>query len=389
MPNNIKELIINKLFRYKNDTESVIIDKVLYFSSKIWYIGSIIEDNITKPFMAYFGHYQPNAKSIITEDNIVDIIFIDLNKDILPSTVVPIEDVIEIMYNSTINDLESNSDIVDVDELRSRKAAHIKNDEIDKIERTMNGVSSENNSRATLLNLSTDKLTFPNSHNYGMLGALYRNALMAYFEFGTSPFFDSLQTFMFSKDYKNREEITSGKYQGYNHYESSYDDTVSKEQNVYIIGHAIRIGYIKNDKEKFIGRYGSVIGKDIKITNLHHNCLEMDNEWKYYNSMLMQEGEESLDLPFCKLASLDFNIQPFLSETDKMEKTKITISLSSNLESFINDDKENLLKEDDDGYDTLFNNYKTIINLIESESDDYDKWMRDGQIKKESNSYDD
>ena len=100
--------------------------------------------------MAYFGHYQPNAKSIITEDNIVDIIFIDLNKDILPSTVVPIEDVIEIMYNSTINDLESNSDIVDVDELRSRKAAHIKNDEIDKIERTMNGVSSENNSRATL-----------------------------------------------------------------------------------------------------------------------------------------------------------------------------------------------------------------------------------------------
>ena len=360
---------LNKLFISKDNT--IQITHVLYFSSKMYYIG--IKNN--KYFMCYFGHFQPCINNIQNAieyiDNIEDI------KD-FPSTIVPIEDVVEIIDQSVINDLASN----------------LYNDEVNK------DISSERISTIILKEshkaFNSNKITDYNSdikshmirnklininENLGLLSSIYLyNDIKSYNDsnyFYKSPNINILKLFKETKSYKKRIDFISNnrKSNFINNLITSEDDTREYDSyKTFIIGHAIRIGTVNN--KLFTSRYSSVSNSN--FTSIRHSSIEQDNKWKYHNYMTLEEDKKSIDYLFRdSLEYEDVNLQPLLKDNNFI-KTKIDTTFDDNIITYINENKFSKYKTDES--ETIRYDPYDILEYIDEElkDDEYNNWIKDG-----------
>ena len=127
------------------------------------------------------------------------------------------------------------------------------------------------------------------------------------------PIADHLNVFLGSKDYKERNENCIHKTNIFNNLNISMNDNSKdyESREVMIIGHAIRIGILNNDL--LYSRYNNIFNSTDQnkiLVNTHNTSIEMDNNWKYTNHMMLTSGEDSLDENFYGLEKTDININP-------------------------------------------------------------------------------
>lgn len=392
-----KQKWIDKLFKYKDDNVEIVIDRVLYFGSKNWYIGYIMDKTSKKYFMAWFSHNQPNAKDILDSNKVIEIIYSD-DDSYIPSTATPICDAVEIMYNSAINDMMVNLNTCDM--------AKDLSDTVEKVENLV--PPSDNDDEYKRYKL--ENFVYRTDTNIQLIGLLKTinnswnvNKQSSNVKLSYAPW-DNLMASTYSTDIEKRDEAISiandsdSIKKTNNHLVDDYVRTIDNSKNVLIIGHMIRIGKILNESKLFKGRYSSTVGRTKQITNLHHTSIEMDNHWNHTSSMMMmKDGEESLDFLFKDLQKLNQNKRCLKSELKELYKELLTFSPDVNLSEFSESD-DNIVNNKFIDYtsdrnfyelDTLYNLSGFInfhIDIIDKESED--DWFANG-IKEMLDNHDD
>lgn len=298
------------IFIYKDIT----LTHVLYFDSRMWYIGKENDKNI----MVWFGHNQPTAKNISLGKYIDLITFNSFSE--LPSTIVPLTDVVEIMSNATINDIATS--IIENEKIESYDNSLYQS--------VIDNFNNLNNETISLILRKIENMDYNLRYKYkflkeSILDGSFLTSLILNQKTNTRqinnntsvlnsmPIADHLNVFLGSKDYKERNENCIHKTNIFNNLNISINDNSKdyESREVMIIGHAIRIGILNNDL--LYSRYNNIFNSTDQnkiLVNTHNTSIEMDNDWKYTNHMMLTSGEDSLDENFYGLEKTDININP-------------------------------------------------------------------------------
>ena len=358
---SIKEEWIKELFIHNDD---VYIDKVLYFDSKMYYCGK----HYNEYFMVYFGHSQPSISNIVNYYNcsyntIVE--FIKCNETDIPSTAVNIEDVVEVIYNSTINDQTSN--IIGI--LSNNDNAKVLSMKIKKLmERLLE--SSFKQHYSTLSNIPFYK-SIQEHDELALLASyhLYNNyALCKDYHINNFPGILGL-VYLNTSDCEDRLKRIIDNH--FNNLKNSNDI----EYHTLVIGHAIKIGEINR---AFIStRYSSI--SDSGLVDQFQNSIETDNYYRYRNVDRIDNAlHDSLFSDIDK--ELDDNYEMLkINENDDIIY-QLDIKISDSIKEFENNKFQQILEIDDENDQEDL--YDEIIDYIE----DYDKkngtdsdlWILDG-----------
>lgn len=374
---------LDKLFKYERDKDNLYhlkleITHVLYFNSKMYYIG---RENDDKYFMCYFGHVQPCIsnlnKSLEYIDNIENI-------NDLPSTIVPIEDVCEIMDTSCINDLAENilvDQTVDdtINKYNDSRVRSILSDEVREYFTILDNEGDKNDDRVT------NKIVVNNTH-FGLLSSficssdklsssqrehlIYKNSIV-----------DNINLYISSNDNCIRKDkVIDNSNNLFNNLILSKEDKRKVEDyRTLIIGHAIRIGEVNTNL--FKPRYTNV--SESNFTNLHHTSIEMDNHWRYHNYMTLEDDERSVDETFSKFLSYEnMNLEPILKNNES-----VNVIINDSYNEDIKEINENKLNEDIEHYNFFeYNNHneRRLNHMMTSkilktiEDDEYSLWIKKG-----------
>ena len=357
-----KENWIIKLFHYKSHPSKIFtyainydikIIGVVYFESKIWYYtiyNEIIYDpkftQSTKHLLVNFGHHQPSAKNLRSYAeklkgyntyicNFEEVIEFN-DPEQLPSTIVPIEELIVLVHNATINTKATNLSINDPTQ-NNLLASKIFNE-------SFKSLVNHNGERA----INYDNIIQKNL--YGMLNS-YRYLVKTIQHFGMLPT-------IFYKSTINGIKTGSGiRYEPANLYKKHYKDTIIHKElrkpyhlidsdpnyyKVLMIGHGIRIGALL-DKKLFKDRNLSfLMCKNIMLSNMHHNSLELDNYWNYTNNYSGGAiNENAVDDEFASPEITDINIDD-LKYHNIINNNALTIEIDDAFNERINHDTNTL-----------------------------------------------
>lgn len=366
------------------------IDSIVYFESKVWYhfrkhIEYYSDDEIIKTKITHllvnFGHHQPNVKAVASyyrqkinygyySDMIEEIIEFD-NEDQLPSTRIPIEDIVDIVYNSAIN----------------TKAVNIQQNNIEAQIKNTNVNMIVNDVFKALLPNDTINTVFADTINTNILQQMLC-------DFGSTEISDSSDIFNISErapyiknitdtDHKfirydnmpalhcKKKQKSKKKYNPIHHIKNHNDSDVKKYKTL-VIGHGVRIGALLNT-QLFKERHSTfnVYYNGIKIlSNMHHNSIEVDNHWQYINSYNGKINEQSVDKDFIDPRFTDKNEQALYNYNITLQ-IPLKLNIESSLSTIINNSNatiNKLMNETAINYTTIKNIFDVFLNNYQFDS---------------------
>ena len=339
------------------------ITDVLYFDSKLWYyykVSYINSNTSPEHYLVYFGHYQPSIFNIKAR-KYNDIIKFDYQYQ-LPSTMVAIEDIVDIIYNATINSkavLDSSDNTL----------TQIINESITPLYKDLDNNRARN---------PIEKTTYPMLNNYQFLqlltsyfGIYNDNITNRISHHGRtinrflSYYYDKqyyMHKFMPVKAFQSLKKlrdknIINNKNTKCNYIYHIVDENINDNYKVLVIGHAVRLGKLYKQKSKDDDYFKAKSNNGIAINevfyeNNHHGSIEVDNHYNYTNNYTGFHNEDAIDSSFTNPIVTDncYNI-------DEKNIFKETFELN-----FSNDESLNMQIAHDT--EILKNKLRDIYNVI-------------------------
>lgn len=357
---SIKEEWIEKLFKYDNN---IYIDKVLYIDSKMYYCGRYND----KYFICYYGHSQPNIIEVIKYFNnepnsLID--FIECDKNDIPSTVVNIEDVIEVIYNSTINDQATN--IIEITN-NSNKGQQL----VNRINELIKKLTQLNYNKSYTISNNYNLSFYTSNCEYdeiALLSNYYRynkNNMLNCNDYHINNFPGILGfTYLSTLDFEERLK------KAVNNYFNNIKNSDDIDYHTLIIGHAIKIGEIN---EAFLcTRYSSISSSG--LVDQFQNSIETDNHYRYRNLDRI-DGILHDDLFPNITEELDDNYEIFETDENEDINYELEVEISDSITEGFNKNKfQQILEDDDEDYEVL--RYVEEDNKLHGT--DSDLWIIDG-----------